>query len=1202
MQNAVYCYRPTRICYQRHRNITKTLMVMKLTGIFLLSFCLHITAKTVSQTITFSARELPVNKVFDAIEKQTGYTVFYNKELLQNTVPVSVAVENMPLNNFLMMVLKNQPLDFYMENKTIVIERKNLIANVPYANGNILIIPPIDITGRIVNEKGEPVDGATVTVKGTRKATSSNSKGEFILKGVDGDATLVVSGANIETYEVRVRGQVNLIIRTDIKVLEGEEVVVSTGYQKISKERFVGSYAQLDSVNFHRRAGMGIIDRLDGTVPGILFDKKAASTGYPIQIRGISTLGTSNTTKDPLIIVDNFPFIDDINNINPNDVENVTVLKDAAAASIWGSRGGNGVIVITTKRGKYNQPFRTSISSNITIEEKPDLFYINRVTPSDFIDVEQFLFGEGFYDESVNDNFTYPTISPVVEILARQKAGLLSTTVATRQIDSLRNYDVRNDLNKYVYREAVRQQYYLSFNGGNNTLAYQFSAGYNRSLNNIRGSKPDEQYTINTNTSFRPIKNLEIQAGIDFSQSIAKSYNFSFLGTPSPYTRLADDTDNHLAVAAAYRLGYIDTVGAGKLLDWHYRPLDEIKFADVNNTVRFIRLNFGINYRITNWLKADVNYQYLNSNSSTRNLQSLQTYYTRDLINRFTNFDQFDNNLRYPIPVGGILDLSNSQFKSYNIRGTLNFNKSWRQQQLTALAGWEISDTKGGYGDGQRIYGYDNLTGSSRASIDLFNYYPLVYANYPGSVDFIPINNGYNESAISRFVSMMANVAYTYKNRYNFYASARRDGSNLFGVKTNNKWKPLWSVGAGWELSKESFYHVNWLPYLKLRVSHGYTGNVNNTLSGKFIISYNTIPDKYTNLPTSRAGLAPNADLKWEEVEINNLGLDFQLLKNRLSGSMEIFGKRSRNVISNAPLAPSSGVNQLILNYANLKTNGFELTLNSINTKGAIEWTTNFGFSHAKTVITRLFTTNLYTSAQDFISYGLNAIPGQIVYGLSSYRWADLDPETGDPQGYFNGQVSKNYSAIFTDSIQNQVFHGSSLPLYSGFMRNNVSWKGFTLSMNITGRFNYYFREPALNIAYSGIMGEGTNYLADYYKRWQKPGDEAFTNVPSMPYPPPSSGGLGQRNLFYQFAAIHVKRADNIRVQDVQLSYQWNNKKNKHIPFQSVQFFFYPNNLNLIIWRADKSDYDPDFSGAGFNGGTAAPSLKTWTGGVTINF
>lgn len=1187
---------------QKMREILSPIFLcMKLTACILLIVCLQARAVGIAQSITISVKDAKLQTIFKEITKQTGYQFLYNDQVLERTKNVSIQLTNASLTQTLDECFKEQPLSYTIENKTVIIKRKikglNNIEAMDIFDPQVSVAL-IDIEGKVLNNKGEPVEGATVAVKGTNKATSTNNKGEFILKGVDGNATLMISGVNIETYELKVNGQVNLVVRVAVRVLEGKEVIISTGYQKISKERFVGSYAQLDSVAFHRRVGMGIIERLDGTVPGVLFHKKSSFS--PIQIRGISTLGIQNTSTEPLVVIDDFPMGEgfNINGINPNDVESLTVLKDAASASIWGSRAGNGVIVVTTKKGRFNQRFRLSVSSNVTVEEKPDLFYYPRVTPSDFIDIEQFLFSKNFYNGNINNTFTYPVISPVVEILARQRAGLITSTDATNQINALRNYDVRDDLNRYVYREAVRQQHYLGFTGGTNILAYQFSAGYNRSLNNIRGSKGDNQYTINTNTIFRPIKNLEIQAGINYSLSDNKSYNFPVPNPLSPYARLADDNGNPLSIPYQYREGYIDTAGAGKLLDWHYRPLDEIRFANINSTQKFVRLNIGIAYQFTNWLKANVSYQYQNNNTNIRNYKGLQTWETRNQINRFTNPNQTNPNLRYPIPVGGILDLTNAQAKNYNIRGVLNFNKNiGSQHQLTALVGGEISDSKGGDASNQRVYGYDDQTGSYRGSIDYFNFYPRIYAAFPGNVDYIPNSNSYGESGINRFVSMMANAAYTYKSRYNLYVSARKDGANIYGVNTNNKWKPLWSAGAGWDISKESFYSVNWMPYLRLRGSYGYTGNSNNTISGKFIINYSTTSDQITHLPYSRPGKAPNPDLKWEEVRIVNLGMDFKLLQDRIFGSFEVFHKKSQDVIADAPLPTSSGVALFTLNFASMKTSGYELQLNSKNTKGVVEWTTNLGWSNAKTTITKINTVLGY-KATDFVGFSLNPIPGRIVYGLASYRWAGLDPATGDPQGYYNGQVSKDYNAIFNDSIQNQVFHGSSLPLSSGYITNSVSWKGITLSLNITGRFNYYFREPALMLSYTSIMASNS-YGIDYYKRWQKPGDEAITNVPSMPYPVP--GNVSQRDQFYQFAEIHVKRADNIRLQDVRLSYQWNNKNNSKIPIQSIQFFFYPNNLNLILWRADESRYDPDFSG-GSSDIIAGPVPKTWTGGFAVNF
>jgi len=681
----------------------KLINVMKLTCIFLTAFFLHAAARTSAQQLSLDVRGERLENVLRLVRQQTGFTFLAKSNLLDRSNPVTVHLVHVSLKEALDACFAGQPFSYSIEGKIITIEvRKTSVNTSPQAP-----VPPIiDIHGRVVNESGNPVEGVSVKVKGSAMGTTTNDKGEFTLSGVDANATLVLSSVNMETYETKLNGRRDLTLVMKVKVSKLEDVeitAVNTGYQKISKERFVGSFAQLDSQAFHDRPGMSIIDRLDGRVTGILFDRKDASD-LGIRIRGISTLGSAinnGTAASPLIVIDNFPMPPNflIDNVNVNDVENVTVLKDAAAASIWGSRAGNGVIVITTKKGRYNQRFQVEAKSEISIQEKPNQFYVPRISTSDFIDIEQYLFGKGFYDGLLNNTTNRPVVSGVVEILSRKRAGLISAVDADLQINALRGIDLRDEADNYVYRPAVSQRHYLGFNGGKDNIAYQASIGYNHSLNNVKGSQPDDQLTINTNTSFRAFKNLELKAGVSISMSNTRNSPVPTLNY-SPYQQLRDASGNAVAVPFGLRLGYVDT--AIRFLDGHYRPLDEITLSNNRSFANALRLNISIGYRIASWLKADIDYQYQSVSSGSRNYYSPETYAARSLINRYTNFSQTDPLLRYPIPVGGYMDANTGLTKAYNLRGSLHADRATGAHQFSVMTAAEVSDTKGGFSISQR--------------------------------------------------------------------------------------------------------------------------------------------------------------------------------------------------------------------------------------------------------------------------------------------------------------------------------------------------------------------------------------------------------------------------------------------------------------------------------------------------------------------
>jgi outer membrane receptor protein involved in Fe transport len=677
---------------------------------------------------------------------------------------------------------------------------------------------------------------------------------------------------------------------------------------------------------------------------------------------------------------------------------------------------------------------------------------------------------------------------------------------------------------------------------------------------------------------------------MQFSQSVNKSIPFGPGIVPGggksdmyPYAQLADADGNPLAVLKDYRSLYTDTAGNGKLLNWKYRPLEEIRMADKTITNQFLRLSIGASWRFRDWLVADLRYQYSSTNNENRDHNSQDAYFTRDLINRFTSIQ--GNTVTRNIPAGGILDMYNSRATTHNLRGQVNARKIFSGiHDLSFMIAGEIGESKSRWSR-TRLYGYQDEYSSWSNNTDYNKIFPS-YGNVAGSFR-IPFNNGEGNGTLSRFISLLANASYTLLGKYTLYASGRRDGANVFGVRTNNKWKPLWSAGASWDISRESFFRINWITSLKLRTALGYMGNVSLGRSGLPSIRFTTSAP-YTGLPTAVPGDAPNPDLRWEEVKTINIGLDFSLLKGRLSGSLEWYRKNSNYLIAPTPIDPTSGVSRYVVNTASLRGNGWELNLNSVNTNGALVWETGFSLSSNKTTVKKHYNIAGNYTIANFLQPDINPVEGRIAWGIASFKWAGLDPETGDPRGFLNKEISKDYAALAMDSVQNQVFHGSSIPLYAGFFTNTFTWKGISVSANILYKLDYYYRLPT--ISYSDLFNSWTTNR-DYAKRWQNPGDEQKTTVPSMKYPDDLD-----RDNFYAYSEVNVRRGDNIRLQDLRVAYQWQRKDRQRLPVSRAQVYVYVNNLNIFLWKKSGGDLDPDMPANFF------PLQRTYTLGVTLNF
>lgn len=1024
------------------------------------------------------------------------------------------------------------------------------------------------LRGRVLSALDSlPLSGASIKVKGDPIGVSTDRDGRFSIGVTSPGAVLLISYIGYTSREVPVDSSPELTILLVPSANTLSEVVISTGYESVPQERATGSFVTAGAELLNRRVSTDIVSRLEDVVPGLVFNRVGTLPGNQTQIsiRGQSTI---NAKTDPLIVVDNFPYEGDINSINPNDVESITVLKDAAAASIWGARAGNGVIVITTKAGKFNTPLRVSFNSNVSVGARPDLFYESQMGTADFIEVEKALFAKNFYRSTENSS-SRAALSPVVELLIAKRDGKIAAADADAQIEALKRFDVRRDLEQYVYRESVNQQYSLNLNGGAASSRYYISGGLDRNLESLDANS-NTRVTFNAANTFSLVKSrLQLTTGIYYTQNNREVRNtgLSQLGNSAwggvyPYARLKDDQGNPASILKTYRSSFIENVPTQGLLSWQFSPLQEMQ--EINNTSRQTdyRINTKAKYNLLPALSVELLYQYGRTNENGNYHRSVDSYYARNEINRFTRANP-DGSLSYGVPVGGILDVDNRTISSHNIRGQFNFSKHFNNlHQIDALAGSELRAQKlKGYS--YRLYGY-NEENATFLPVDYMGSYPLFYST-TGASSTIPNSDDVAETT-DRFLSWYANAAYTYNRRYTLSLSGRLDQSNLFGVNTNQKGVPLYSAGVAWNVSEEDFYNSRMLPYLKLRFTYGYNGNIDKSLSAYTTARYWSSTLNLSGLPFSSIINPPNPELRWERVRIINAGIDFRTAGDRFRGSVEYYKKDGSDLIATMPFPASSGITAFTGNTAETKGDGLDIALNTTILKSALKWNADLFFSYAQTRVTNF---NDPADAFQYAESAARILDGKPVYAVYSYPWAGLDPQTGDPQGYLNGEVSKSYSAIRSGAtMENIIFHGSARPLYFGGFRNTVSWKNLSLSANISYRLGYYFKRNS--IVYGNNMGL-TDRHGDYARRWQKAGDEAFTYVPSVPLTTSSA-----RDNFFNNSSVLVEKADHIRLQDISLSYDLSRLRFPALKLRGAALYLYGNNLG-ILWKATETQLDPDY-------------------------
>jgi TonB-linked SusC/RagA family outer membrane protein len=1032
--------------------------------------------------------------------------------------------------------------------------------------------PRIDLAVVKGNVSAPDIQGVQIFIRAkSSKMTSTDSLGNFSIPIRKFPDTLTISAFGyFTTFKVLKKlsdaeHPVKIILVPDIKDLG--QIEINTGYQKLRPNEINGTVSVINEKQLNSRTGTNILDRILGQSSGVLLNVGKAN-GNPQNKTGISVrgLGTINGPLDPLIVLDGFIYDGDVANINPFDIENISILKDASAASIWGARAGNGVIVITSKKGRVNQARTISFTANATLKSLPGLNDISQMSSSDYIEVERMLFDKGYFDSQIATG--YQSLTPAVEFLLAQRLGKITAQQANMELERLKTVDLRNEYINEFYTNALTQQYGLNIRGGTQKHAYAFSGSYDDVKE--QNFAHSNRYNLRVSDDFKLYEKLSLFTNFYINSSSSRSgapeYGvLTYANRQPPYVKLRGENGDPLKWAQVYRPSFTDTLGRGRLLDWNYYPTEEFKHSYNTSSRREIFGSVLLKYQILDYLSLDVSYQQQSQISKASYISDAESFYARNLVNSFSQIIPSTGTLKYNIPRGGLLRTTDEELSSATGRVQVNLNKLFGVHSLNVIAGTEArqSDTKG---SANIFYGYqeDPLSFGTVDYINTFQDFVTGNSMQIGSGDAL-------SSLKYRFISMYANVGYTYKGRYTFSGSIRRDGSNIFGSNTNNRWTPLWSTGLGWTVSDEEFYHIEWLPVLRLTGTFGYSGNVDLTKTALPVGVYGT--NAVLGLPFARIRSINNPDLRWEKLSQFNLTVNFASKGQRLSGSLSYYLKKGSDLygLANYDYTTWGSAPQLTRNVADMKGYGIDAELHSRNVStGSFNWSTDlyYNFSRGETV--KYLEKSINTLAS-LLGAGasINPIVGKPLYAISAYKWGGLDG-SGNPQGYLNGKLSTDYIAMQKEANltgENLRYFGSASPEHFGSMINSFRYKSFGMSFNISYRFGYYAMKKT--IEYSTLVNSGGGH-GDYNLRWQKPGDELVTTVPAFIYPLNTS-----RDAFYSVSEPNVIRADNIRLEYVNFSWLVNTIK-WNFPFRNLECFLNASNLGLL-WKADKTVADPDF-------------------------
>ena len=1166
--------------------------------------------------VSLSLKNIFLTEAFLKIQKSSDYSFVYNVDDVKNFRVAALEVENASIEEVLTRCLKDTGLTYKIEDNVVIILQKP-------QDERFMILK-----GWVYDVKKQAMPGVTVKVAGTMLGTATNGQGWFYIHLPKSKGQLEFSFVGYKTQRVDFTENTDtlcIIMREDVK--EMEEVVV-TGYQTMRKSEVVGSHTVVDASDIMMPAYSSIDQMLQGRVAGMTVVNTSSRVGHTpkIRIRGTSTiLGNQDPLwvvdgiiqPDPLPIDQNDMMVDDLRNIlgnqiswlNPADIETITVLKDASATAIYGSKAANGVIVITTKRGRKGST-TVNYSANFSFRARPHYSLFNLMNSKERIEFSR----EAFESGAIYSEAPVASMDTYEGIMYSYYNKNITASDAREAILKLAN--TNTNWLKLLTRNSFSQTHNLSVSGGSDKVTYSASLGFTDQAGvEIGNDAKNMSGRVNTSIQVHPkvLIDVTLLGSINKTGGYAAGVNPLSYATNTSRSLLAYEDDGSLHYQK--QRGYYQYNSSIHYLG--YNILNEMEHSYSKNKSSQVNgiLNFA--WEILPGLKYEFVGGINNNTSVAESYAGEQTNYIAGLYRGYDYGTETYGSEKYnaaALPYGGELYNRTSDVLSWNIQNKLIFMRSFKENhRLNVLIGTETVSSRTS-DRSSTIYGYVKERGESiMRPTPLDELKPI--GNAPivgwGILDKLYDGSGWTRtSQLSNSFSVFATLAYVFKDRYVLNASIRNDASNRFGQNQNKRFDPTYSFGLSWNAAHEPWMQgiSNIVNQLNFRASFGIQGNTVNSIGPELILDREGIKQGYGEY-FSTISRIPNPNLSWERTKTWNFGIDIQLAW--ITMNLEYYRKMSNNIV-NQGIAPENGIAGMDINGGRIRNSGVEYSLNitPIRTK---DWGWTIGLNSSKNWNKALTQSIDEITLQNYLDGASDRVlqRGKPLSAFWSFDFRGLNPNTGmpefnrifveDEQGVFLiDEATGNYELLPVAWQDILVYSGKTEPDFTGGLTTRLRWKGLTLGANFSVLLGGKQRLPGLFPDENGnIPLSSANLNKNLLKRWKKPGDEKFTSIPAV-YNGRIINNISLQDgksyspyMMWHNSNARVVSSSFFRCQQISLTWNMNESLCNKMGIKNLSLNAIMNNV-FVLASKRFDGFDPEL------GDSVQP--KTYSVGITVGF